>query len=87
MKMDKKKITFWMMVLLIGLILTGCAGYAGYYGDPYDYGYYYGYPYYGYGYFGYGDLHGFGGHHEFGEHHMFSEHHEGGERHEGGHHH
>jgi hypothetical protein len=55
--MDKKKIILWGMILLIGLMLTGCATYdAGYYDYPYYYyDYNYGYPYYGH-------------HHEFGEH-------------------
>jgi len=49
--MDKRKFIFWGAVLLIGLMLTGCAGYYGGYGQydyPYnDYGYgYYGSPYY-----------------------------------------
>ena len=39
--MNKKKIIFWGMVLLFGLMLTGCAGYYGGYGHndqfPYDY--------------------------------------------------
>jgi hypothetical protein len=45
---DKKKITLWGIMLLIGLMLTGCAAYdAGYYDYPYYYyGYDYGYPYY-----------------------------------------
>jgi hypothetical protein len=49
--MNKKKIVFWGIVLLIGFMLTGCAGYYGGYGyndypyNNYDYGYY-GYPYY-----------------------------------------
>ena len=46
--MDKKKIVTLGIVLLIGLILTGCAAYYGGYG-------YYDFPYYdsGYGYYGY----------------------------------
>jgi hypothetical protein len=49
--MDKKKIAALGIVLLIGLLLTGCVGYYGgdgYYDYPYyDSGYrYYGYPYY-----------------------------------------
>ena len=49
--MNKKRIFFWGIVLLIGLMLTSCAGYYGGYGyndypyNNYDYGYY-GYPYY-----------------------------------------
>jgi hypothetical protein len=45
--MDKRKFIFWGIVLLIGLLLTSCAGYYGGYG-------YYDYPYngYGYGYYG-----------------------------------
>ena len=48
--MDKKKIILWGIMLLIGFMLTGCAGYYGgygYYDSPYygyDYGYY-GFPY------------------------------------------
>ncbi|MGZ3591352.1 MAG: hypothetical protein ACXU99_11915 [Thermodesulfobacteriota bacterium] len=56
------------IVLLIGVMLTGCAAYdAGYH----DYPYYYcddGYPYYG-------------NHHEFREHREFREQHKGGEHH------
>jgi hypothetical protein len=37
--MDKRKFIFWGAVLLIGLMLTGCAGYYGGYG-------YREYPYY-----------------------------------------
>lgn len=37
--MNKKKMTLWAITLLIGLILTGCAGYYG--GDGYR-----GYPSY-----------------------------------------
>lgn len=87
-EMDKKKIPFWTMIFLIGLIVAGCAGYAGngYYEYPDDYGYYYGYPYYGYFDFDYVHPHGFGEHHEFAEHHGFGEHH-GFEHHEGGEHH
>jgi len=49
--MDKRRFIFWGVVLLIGLMLTGCAGYYGAYGHydyPYnDYGYgYNGSPYY-----------------------------------------
>jgi hypothetical protein len=36
--MNKKKLIFWEAVLLIGLMLTGCAGYYGGYGQ-YDYPY------------------------------------------------
>ena len=65
--MNKKKIISWGIVLLIGLMLTGCAGYYGgygYYDYPY-YGYYdYGYPFYGY--YGYPY---YGHHYEWGEHH------------------
>jgi hypothetical protein len=49
--MDKKKFVFWGIVLLIGLMLTGCAGDYGAHGYS-DYPYYnqdYGYsgsPYY-----------------------------------------
>ena len=76
--MNKNRIIFWGIVLLIGLLLTGCAGYYGGYGYPdypyYDYGYgYYGYPYY----YHYG--------HERGQHHWSG--HERGEHHEGGEHH
>jgi len=78
--MNKKKIIFWGITLLIGVMLTGCAGYYGgygYYDSPYydyDYGYY-GSPY---NYYGHerGE-HQWGGH-ERGEH---GEHHEGGEQH------
>ena len=78
--MDKKKMIFWGIVLLIGLMLSGCAGYYGGYGY-YDYPYYdYGYGYYGYPYNYYN--------HEWGEHHWgghergeHSEHHGEGERH------
>ena len=65
--MDKKRIVILGIVLLIGLMLTGCAGYYGGYG-------YYDYPYnnYGYGYYGYPYYYG----HEWGEHHReFGEHH------------
>jgi len=78
--MNKKKIIFLGIVMLIGLILTGCAGYYGGYG-------YYDFPYYDhdYGYYGYPyDYHG----HEWGEHHRgghewgeHGNHHEGGEQH------
>ena len=76
--MNKKKIIFWGIVLLIGLLLTGCAGYYGGYG-------YYDYPYYdyGYGYYGYPYYYHYG--HERGEHHWSG--HERGEHHEGGEHH
>jgi hypothetical protein len=78
--MDKKKMIFWGIVFLIGLMLVGCAGYYsgyGYYDYPYyDYGYgYYGYPYHYYGH-EWGEHHRGG--HEWGEH---GEHHGGGERH------
>jgi len=72
--MNKNRIIFWGIVLLIGLMLTGCAGYYsgyGYYESPYydyDYGYY---PY----------LH----HREFGVSPEWGEHHGSGEHHEGGH--
>jgi len=57
--MNKRKITLWGIVLLIGLMLTGCAAYeGGYYEYPYYYDY--GYPYYG-------DHHEFDEHHEGGE--------------------
>jgi hypothetical protein len=74
--MDKKKITLWGIVLLIGLMLTGCAAYdAGYFDYPYYYhDYDHGYPYYG-------DHHEFREHHDGGEHHGFGKHHEGGECH------
>jgi hypothetical protein len=72
--MNKKKTVFWGIVLLIGLMLTGCAGYYGgygYYDFPYtDYGYgYYDYPYnnYGYGFYAYPYYHG----HDWGEHHHY----------------
>ena len=76
--MNKNKIILWGIVLLIGLLLTGCVGYYGGYGYSdypyYDYGYgYYGYPYY----YHYG--------HERGQHHWSG--HERGEHHEGGEHH
>ncbi len=79
--MDPRKIILGGIALLIGLMLTGCAGYYS------DYGYHE-YPYYddyGYGYFVYPY-----GHHprEFGEHHRefgrgpeWNEHHGEGERH------
>ena len=60
--MSKKKIFILGIVLLIGLMLTGCAGYYGGYG-------YYDYPYYnfGYGYYENPYYHDFdwdaGGHH------------------------
>ena len=65
--MDKKKIVALGIVLLIGLMLTGCVGYYGGYG-------YYDYPYYNnsYGYYLYPSYprHEWGEHHrEFGEHH------------------
>jgi len=78
--MNKKKIVFLGIMLLIGLMLTGCAGYYGgngYYDFPYydhDNGYY-GYPYNNYGH-EWGEHQGGG--HERGEH---GEHHEGGEQH------
>jgi len=76
--MDKKRIFLWGIMIVLGLMLTSCAGYYsgyGYYNYPYyDYGY--GYPY---GYYGYG--------HEWREHHEWGEHHEGGFGHEGGEHH
>ena len=62
------------MMLLIGIMLTGCAGYYGGYGNDYDSGYY-GYPSNNYGH-EWGEHQG--GSHERGEH---SEHHEGGEQH------
>ena len=39
--MDKKKLYFWGMLLVLALMLTGGAGYYSGYG-------YYDYPYYGY---------------------------------------
>ena len=79
--MNKKRIVFWGMIMLIGLVLTGCAGYYsgyGYYGNPYyndyDYGYY-AYPYYHEHHeFGQspkwgGEHRGSGGHPASGEHH------------------
>ena len=65
--MDKRTKFILGIVLLIGLMLTGCAGYYGGYG-------YYDYPYYDYGYRynGYPYYHG----HEWWEHHReFGEHH------------
>lgn len=42
----KKRIVLWGIILLAGLMLTGCAAYdTGYYGYPYYYDYDYGYPY------------------------------------------
>ncbi len=41
------------ILLLLGVILSGCVGAVGY-GHGYGYGYY-SYPGYGYGYYGYGD--------------------------------
>ncbi len=90
---DKRKIVLGAIALLVGLMLTGCAGYYsgyGYYDNPYyndyDYGYY-AYPYYQ-------NHHEFGEHHrEFGERHEWGEHHErgehqgGSERQDGGEHH
>ena len=62
--MDKKTIFVLGIVLLIGLMLTGCAGYYGGYGY-YDYPFfgYDDYPYYnyGYGYYGYPYYHGMSG--------------------------
>ena len=52
--MNKKRIVFLGIMLLIGIMLTGCAGYYGGYGNDYDSGYY-GYPSNNYG-------------HEWGEH-------------------
>ena len=75
--MDKKKIVILGIVLLIGLMLSGCAGYYGgygYYDFPYNNYGYYSYPYNndGYGYYGY--LYYYG--HEWREHHReFGEHH------------
>lgn len=75
--MHKKKIGFWGIVLLVGLMLTGCAGYYGGYGYhdfPNKHYGYYDYPYnnYGYGFYGYPYYHG----HEWWEHHReFGEHH------------
>jgi hypothetical protein len=77
--MIKKQILFSVVMVLIGLMLTGCAGYYGGYGYGssrynYDSGYYRN-PHNNYG-------------HEWGEHHQGShewedhgEHHEGGEQH------
>jgi hypothetical protein len=42
--MNKKKIIFWGITLLIGLMLTGCAGYYGDYGYR-EYPRYDNYPY------------------------------------------
>ena len=73
--MDKKRIFLWVTMLVLGLMLTSCAGYYSGYG-------YYDYPYYDYGYgYPYG-YYGFGHHREFGERHEWSEHHEGGEHHD-----
>ena len=74
--MDRKTIFSLGIVLLVGLTLTGCAGYYSGYGH-YDYPYYdngyryyggyglYDYPDYGYRYYGYPYHHG----HEWREHH------------------
>ena len=76
--MNKRTISILGIVLLVGLTLTGCAGYYSGYGH-YDYPYYdngyryyggyglYDYPYYNYGYryYGYPYHHG----HEWREHH------------------
>jgi hypothetical protein len=74
--MDKKRIVKGGIALLIGLLLTGCAGYYNGYG-------YYDYPYsdYDYGYYDYGHHREFGERHEWGEHHERGEHHEGSEHH------
>ena len=64
--MGRKKIVTLGVVLLIGLMLTGCVGYYGGYG-------YYDYPYadYGYRFYGFPYHHG----HEWREHHReFGEH-------------
>jgi hypothetical protein len=64
---DKREIVLGAIALLIGLMLTGCAGYYngyGYYDYPYS-DHDYGYPYYSH-------------HREFDEHHEFGEHHESG---------
>jgi len=67
--MERKKVILGGLVLLIGLMLAGCAVYGdGYYEYPYYYDHDYGYPYYGHP-------------HEFGEHHDYGGHHEGEERH------
>jgi hypothetical protein len=74
--MYKKKTVILGIVLLIGLMLTGCAGYYsgyGYYESPYyqyDYGYY---PYPHHRWFGVSP--------GWSEHHRSGEHHEGGEHH------
>jgi hypothetical protein len=76
--MDKKKVIFGGLALLIGLMLAGCAGYYSGYG-------YHEYPYhdYYYGYYGYPydhERHEFDEHHRgFGERPEFGEHHESGE--------
>jgi len=79
--MNEAKLAFWMGVLLIGLILTGCAGYYsgnGHYTSPYsEYPYYNNGYYYDYGHhreFGQspkwdGEHQGSGGHSASGEHH------------------
>ena len=66
--MDKRKIVALGIVLLIGLMLTGCVGYYGgygYYDDPYyDSGYrYYGNPYYHHGHEWREHEHGWDEHH------------------------
>jgi hypothetical protein len=85
--MDRRKMILWgVMLLVIGLMLTGCAGYYsgnGYYGYPYyDYGYPY-YGYYGFPYYDHGYRRGFGEHHrEFGQSPKWGGEHEGsGEHH------
>ena len=72
----RKKIIWGGIVLLISLMLAGCAGTYSGYG-------YYDYPYYDYDYGYYGSPYYYGHHREFGEHHEFGEH--GGHRESGEH--
>ena len=91
--MKKINILTGGIVLFLGLMLAGCAGYYsgyGYYDNPYydDYGSgYFVYPYV-HNHHEFGERHREFGHRpEWGEHHGGSEHRDGGEHHEGGEHH
>lgn len=76
---DRKKIIFWGIALLMGLMLAGCAATYGGYG-------YYDYPYYDYDYGYYGSPYYYRHHREFGHRPEWGEHREGGEHHESGEH-
>ena len=59
-----KKLVFLVILLLVGLTLSGCVPVGGYgygYGYDYDYGYGYSYPH-SYGYYNYGYGYPYGNH-------------------------